>query len=192
MPTQDEIRPTRQTSYFELLVLRCQRGDRKAQEELIRSWESRLLYYLRRLVDNEQDAWDLLQETWLKVLLGIRSLREARALPVWLYRVARSTALNFLRDHPADWASLDELESSPALEEAGDACKFENPEQVHQALAQLSLPHREVLTLHFLEDLPVDEISRVTGVPTGTVKSRLHYAKRALRAALHRKKLNHD
>ena len=61
---------------------------------------------------------------------------------------------------------------------------FEDAQQVHRGLSKLSLPHREALTLHFLEDLSVDEISQLLSVSPGTVKSRLHYAKRALRTIL--------
>ena len=57
-------------------------------------------------------------------------------------------------------------------------------ERVHAALAALSLPHREVVTLRFLEQMPLDEIAVVTGAPVGTVKSRLHYAKRVLKTLL--------
>ena len=58
----------------ELLVLRCKRGERQAFDELVRQWEGRLLYYVRRLVATEEDAWDVMQETWLRVYKGIRSL----------------------------------------------------------------------------------------------------------------------
>jgi RNA polymerase sigma-70 factor (ECF subfamily) len=59
-------------------------------------------------------------------------------------------------------------------------------EAVHAALAKLSLAHREVLTLHFLEDVSIQEIAFVLEVPAGTVKSRLYHAKRALRQAIER------
>ena len=55
----------------ELLAMRCRRGDRTALEELIRTWERPLLYFIRRLVHDEADAWDVLQKTWVKVLSGI-------------------------------------------------------------------------------------------------------------------------
>ena len=50
----------------ELLALRCRRGEKAALEELVRTWEKRLFYFIRRLVDNEADAWDVLQETWAR------------------------------------------------------------------------------------------------------------------------------
>ena len=61
----------------ELLAMRCRRGDRAALEELIRTWERPLLYFIRRLVHDEADAWDVLQKTWVKVLSGIGSLSDA-------------------------------------------------------------------------------------------------------------------
>ena len=61
---------------------------------------------------------------------------------------------------------------------------MEDAEQVHYGLSQLSLPHREVLTLYFLQDLSIDEIAELLGVAPGTIKSRLHFAKRSLRAVL--------
>ncbi len=58
----------------ELLILRCKRGDERAFTELIHLWEKRLFFYVRRLVATEEDAWDVLKQTWLKVFQGIKSL----------------------------------------------------------------------------------------------------------------------
>ena len=73
-----------------------------------------------------------------------------------------------------------------AASHSGLLFSAEAAEQVHAGLSALSIPHREVLTLHFLEDLSVEETATVLGVPPGTVKSRLYYAKRALRDVLER------
>ena len=88
------MRRTAEAIYEELLALRCRRGEKAALEELVRTWEKRLFYFIRRLVDNEADAWDVLQETWACVLSGISALREPRSLGPWLYRVARHAAFN--------------------------------------------------------------------------------------------------
>ena len=170
--------------YQEMLALRCRRGERAALEELVRTWEKRLFYFIRRLVDNEADAWDVLQQTWVRVLSGIGGLQEPGSLGPWLYRVARHAAFShgqvratycqLLQDYPAALSANDD----PARAE------FENAEQVHHGLLKLSLPHREVLTLLFLEDFSIEAIAQILEVPPGTVKSRLHHAKRALRAVL--------
>src|SRR5262245_20088820 len=139
----------------ELLVRRCQNGERRALEELVRTWERRLFFYLRRLVPDEQDAWDALQETWLKAFRGLRTLREPDSLPLWLYRIARNSAMGHLRTRYHDRALVEEvghcLETEPEPE-----FTFADAEEVRAHLARLSLPHREVLTLFFLEDLTIE------------------------------------
>jgi RNA polymerase sigma-70 factor, ECF subfamily len=174
--------PDRQLLESALLVVRFQRGDRGAFESIVRLWERSLFYYLRRLVPTEADAWELLQETWLKLFRSLRTLRDPKALPAFLYRMARNTALSRLRKR-----ELQEVESYPDEVLDGSANHvdaFDNAEQVHRALDQLPLLQREALTLYFLEDLSLDEMAAVLEAPLGTVKSRLHYAKLAMRRVL--------
>ncbi len=172
--------------YSELLALRCRNREKGAIEELIRAWEDRLFYFIRRLVPREEDAWDALQETWIKVVRGVGKLQQPEHLSCWLYAVARNSAMDRMR---AVYAAQREepvesevLEQFPGESEEG----FDDAERVHRGLDRISLPHREALTLHFLEDFSIEEIAGVLGVSAGTVKSRLHYAKRALRAVLER------
>ena len=178
--------------YYELLVLRCRRGQRDAFEEMVRSWEKQLFYYIRRLVDDEQDAWQILQETWVKVLRGIRKLREPTKLPVWLYSIARKTAISHLRSKYTKQAVLEHNANLCDVEDNTNNLAFENAEQVHYGLGQVSLHHREVLTLFFLQDLSVEEIAGVLEIPDGTVKSRLYYAKRALKTVLEEEKKKYE
>ena len=76
----------------QLLVLRARRGERDAMERLVQQWEQRLFYYIRRLTDQEADAWDVLQTVWSRVFRGLGSLRQPEAFPCWLYTLARNTA----------------------------------------------------------------------------------------------------
>jgi RNA polymerase sigma-70 factor, ECF subfamily len=168
---------------LELLAMRCRRGDRGALEELIRTWEPRLLYFVRRLVREEADARDVMQKTWLRVLSGIATLDDPRSLAPWLYRVARNTAYSHLRSAGVQVEQLNDVEMEVA-ESSAESFDFDDAARVHRGLAELSLAHREVLTLFFLEELSVEEVAGILGVPPGTVKSRLHYAKRELRKVL--------
>jgi RNA polymerase sigma-70 factor (ECF subfamily) len=153
--------------------------------ELVERWERPLFYYIRRLVDTEEDAWDLLQDVWMKVIQGIGKLREPRYFSTWLYRVARNTAISHLRKKgPTRSLTTDEGEMEIPDGNPEDSIRNLEAAEVHRALDALSLPHREVLTLRFLEDFSLAEIAEVTGVPEGTVKSRLHHAKRSLREAV--------
>ncbi|MBY0455980.1 MAG: sigma-70 family RNA polymerase sigma factor [Gemmataceae bacterium] len=158
--------------------MRCRRGDPVALEELVRTYEHRLLYFVRRLVADEADAWDVLQQTWVRVLRGVHRLDDPRCLVPWLYRIARNAARNHNRDRDPPHEPL--LDHPAAVEPP----RFDDAEAVHRGLLKLSRPHREVLTLFFLEDLTVDEAAAVLDVPAGTVKSRLHYARQALRKVL--------
>ncbi len=167
-----------------ILVTQLQRGERAAFAEIVRTWERPLFYYLRRLAESETDTWDLLQETWLRVFPSLGSLRDPHTLPAFLYATARNVAITRLRLRGGrDERSLDHGIDGAAAHASLDCAfiAFDNAEQVHHALDQLPLPQREALTLYFLEDLSIDDIAAVLNVPAGTVKSRLHYGKQAIR-----------
>ena len=171
--------------YDELLVIRCRRSDLSAWDELVRRWNDRLLYYLRRLIDHEHDATNAVQDVWMHVLRGLGTLQDGTRLAPWLYTIARRTAMNHLRSRYA----LHE-ESSPAAiaDEIDDSnevqLQLDNAELVHFGLSQLGRAEREVLTLFFLEDLSIDEMADLLKIPPGTVKSRLFKARHDLKRVL--------
>jgi RNA polymerase sigma-70 factor (ECF subfamily) len=168
-----------------LLLLRVRTGERGALDEFVALWERPLLYYLRRLLPTEEDAWDALQETWVRVVREQHRLRDERAFPAWLYTIARRVASRLRqRTRPGEPLPGDEEPGAlPAASGVPDLSGFD-PLDVHRALATLSLAHREALTLHFLEGFSVTEIGAITGAAPGTVKSRLFHARHALRARL--------
>lgn len=166
----------------QLLLLRYRRGEDKALTELVEMWEKPLFYYIHRIVPTEEDAWDALQETWIRVVRAIGQLRNLDSFPSWLYRIARNATANYLRDdHRVNPVPEEDMDSSAT--EGGEDQSFsaEDAEAIHRGLQQLPVAQREVLTLFFLEEFSLEEISSITGIPKGTVKSRLHYAKKALR-----------
>ena len=77
--------------------MRWQRGEREAFDRIVELWERSLFYYLRRLAPSEADAWELMQETWLKVLKSLGKLRDPRSFPAYPYRTARNAAISRLR-----------------------------------------------------------------------------------------------
>ncbi len=169
----------------EILLLRHRAGDAAALTELVALWERPLLYYLRRLLASEEDAWDALQETWYRAVRELPRVRDGRALPAWLYVVARNCAFS-LRRRRVPMEPLPDGVDAPeiAADEPEPSLAGFEPMDVHRALARLGLAHREALTLHFLEGFDVAEIGIITGAAEGTVKSRLHYARKALRKLL--------
>jgi RNA polymerase sigma-70 factor (ECF subfamily) len=176
-------------THDEWIAIRCRLGEPGAFAELVREMERPLLYYAAKLVASEDLALDVLQEVWLVALRGIRRLEDPRSLRPWLYRIARSRAVDRIRsEHSRSVAERARAESVP--EEVGDEPSFNGDDAavLHRALDEISLKHREVLVLHFLDELSIAEIASVVGEFEGTVKSRIHYAKRALKEALARSK----
>jgi RNA polymerase sigma-70 factor (ECF subfamily) len=165
-----------------VVVLKCQLGDRAAWEELYRRYNPSLGYYLRRLMGDGQSAADAQQETWLAVLRHIARLRSPEAFTVWFYRIARSNVMGLLEDSNVH-VPLDE-QTPQAIEDRDDAFSSDDADRVHAALSALSAQHREVLLLRFMEDLSYEQVAQVVGCGVGTVRSRIHYAKCALRRQL--------
>ena len=166
-------------------VLRAQAGDRAAFHELVDLYQRRLTYYVHRLIGNADVAYDLLQETWLEVYRRLGQLKSPAAFRVWLYRIAHHRAVKHLRRKAVEARARETLATGAFEDSADDELELlENVELVHHALAQLSFEHREALTLRFLEGMTIDEIADVAGCNEGTAKSRLHYAKAAMRKVL--------
>jgi len=186
------LRADKEAIYCELLVVRCKRGHEQAFEELVAHWEERLFYYVRRLVKTEDDAWDILQNTWMEAFKRIRSLKDPQSLPTWLYRIARNTAYSHLRVTYREQMYLNESGNASEVEPNDEAFPFEDAESVHHGLDQISLIHKEALTLFLLADLSMDQMAEVLGIPLGTVKSRLYHAKRAFRAVLQQEGRDHE
>lgn len=166
-----------------LTVLRCQAGDETAFTQLLREFGARTLAYARGLVGDDAD--DVQQEAWLAVYRGIRHLNDPAAFPVWLFRTTRHRALNWLRRHRRERELLDDvpLEQVPVVAADDDAVRLDGPE-LTAAIAGLPPPQREALLLRYRDDLSYAQIALVVGCPIGTVRARLHYAKKRLQQLL--------
>ena len=167
-----------------ILVLNCQRRDKAAFRELVNRWEPRLYYYLRRIVENENDVLDVLQETWLAVFQNIRKLQDPLRFSAWLYQIGHNKAVSLLRKENRHSQVTDEQMADCCERDTVISADQERAELVHKALERLKLAHREVLTLYFLEGFSIKQMAQIIGVPEGTAKSRLYYAKNKLYEAL--------
>jgi RNA polymerase sigma-70 factor (ECF subfamily) len=169
--------------HYEWLALRCQAGDAGAFEDMIAVMERPLLYYATSLTGNPDSALDVLQEVWIRTFRGIRKLKDPGSLRSWLYSMTHGIAVDRIRkNYSREQAEKVQFEDFQEAEEPSFAA--DDAAAIHQALSEIGLKHREVLVLHFLEDLSVAEIAKVVGSSEGTVKSRIHYAKRAMKEVL--------
>jgi RNA polymerase sigma-70 factor, ECF subfamily len=173
-------------------VERLRKGDLDALATLIDRYQDRLYRFLLRLVREPATAEDLFQQTWLRVAERIKTYDAQRNFENWLLTVARNIAFDHLRHYRPE--SLDEpLPSGDARSEvlisetpgaveavlAGERAAFLN-----NAIETLPLIFREVLGLRFEQDLKLEEIAEVLGIPLSTVKSRLRRGLENLRVVL--------
>jgi RNA polymerase sigma factor (sigma-70 family) len=167
----------------ELLVIRCQLGERPAFDELVERWHGPVWKYVRRMAGGDDAAWDVAQDVWLRVLRGIGRLRDGTRLRPWLFGIARRALMDRLRHQYATPVDSDvDLSALPA-----DVCSDQPEEELEameRGLASLPVIEREVLMLFYLRELSLTEVADVLGVPIGTVKSRLFRARRQLRRGL--------
>jgi RNA polymerase sigma factor (sigma-70 family) len=164
----------------ELLVMECQDGSAKALEVLVSRWQKRLWRYAYRLTGNAEAAWEVTQESWLGAIRGLTRLNDPARFRPWIYQIVTHKA----RDWIARSAKARRRRMGPVAEEPtpGPLPDRETADEVQHILARLPEVGRTVLTLYYLEGLPVAEITKVLGIPAGTVKSRLHAARNELKA----------
>lgn len=171
---------------LQTLVLRCQRGERAAFEELFRQFQPRLRYYIRRLSSNgDLSTDDALQDVWIKVVGRIGSLKDRKAFIAWLYSIARNEVYGRARMRDP-FTSLSDEGMKSVADNHEPVFSADQAAYIHAALEKLKPAHREILILCFLEELSHRQIAEVLGIRAGTVKSRIYYAKRSLRKVLER------
>lgn len=154
--------------------------------ELMRRYESRLLAYIRRISNvSQEDAQDILQETFLKAYTNIRSFDSGLKFSSWMYRITRNQVISSYRKrqarpegHSYD-ISDDALHSiSSDFDVAGDVDSRLLKEQFADVLSQIDIKYRDVLVLKFLEEKSYDEIADILKIPPGTVATRINRAKK--------------
>lgn len=173
----------------QLPVAQARTGEPAAWDALFRRYQLPLYVYVFELVRDEQAGLDIVQETFIAAVRHLGGLREDAKFGSWLFGIAHQKCVQrwrkrkeILFDEVPE--TLDEFDDSPD----DLLIRHEQEAEFMNLLNQLPLPQRSVLLLHFVEEFPLEEISRITETSLGTVKSRLHYAKTALRKLLEEKK----
>lgn len=169
------------------------KGRQAAYTELVKRHQDRLFNTVLRLLDNAEDAQDVVQEAFFSAYQSLGSFKGDALFFTWLYRIAVNAAISMKRRKKV-WVSLDigsqnELAMEPVDRSAecqpGDSLERQEEEEVLQsALNRMSPEHRSVIVLKDIEDMRYEDIAEILQVPVGTVRSRLHRARLELRAIL--------
>jgi RNA polymerase sigma-70 factor (ECF subfamily) len=178
------------------LVSRAQRQDLAAYSELILRYHGKIYGLVYNMTSNKEDAEDLVQEVFTKAFSALSRFKGDSSFYTWVYRIAVNRTINFMKSRKRRTGiSLDDVEGGierdPAYVELSskespfrDATISELQQKLNSALQKLSEKHRVVVVMHDIDGVPHEEIARMLGVSSGTVRSRLFYARQILQAEL--------
>jgi RNA polymerase sigma-70 factor (ECF subfamily) len=186
-----------------LFLTRLRARDERAFQELVGDYGDRVFNLVLRMVADRAEAEDIAQEVFVTVWKSIDTYRGEAKLSTWLLRIAANHAKNrikYLARRATDKGGLDDAPES-AMADLGRApaqAHVSSPEAaleaaergtaLEQAIASLDEDHRLVLVLRDIEELAYEEICEITGLPEGSVKSRIHRARLALKERLGRER----
>jgi len=179
-----------------VLVRHAQEGDLRAFDELVRRFQERVYATVYHMTANHEDANDLVQEAFLKAYRALKSFKGDSSFFTWVYRIAVNKTINFLKqrknrsgmslndvdfnaEHDPDLVAL--VSEKTPRRELG---LIELQEKLNAGMQKLSDIHRLVVTLHDVQGLSHEEISKIMDCNTGTVRSRLFYARQQLQGYL--------
>lgn len=176
----------------QILVERVQRGDKKAFELLVSKYQRKLMRLVSRLIHDQAEAEDVVQEAFIKAYRALPQFRGESAFYTWLYRIGVNTAKNHLvmQGRRTPTSTEADVEEAEAFNDADGLRDINTPESVLASkqiaetvnAAMLTLPEelRNAITLREIEGLSYDEIAEVMVCPIGTVRSRIFRAREAI------------
>lgn len=185
------------------LVKKCLQGDKQAFEELVVRYQNKIYALSFRYMGNEDDAYDMAQESFIRAYRSMRSFKNDSSFGTWIYRITTNVCLDELRrrkrrlvplslDEPLAMRDGDEIEKEVADPSPTADILFEQKEFSHyiqSVLNQLKAEHKAAIILKDMMDLKYEEIAEVLNCSVGTVKSRLSRARNILRKKLAEREL---
>ena len=177
-------------------VRASQAGDRGAFDQLVDQYKEIVYSVAYRFARDPDLAMDLAQDVFIRAYRGIRTFKGKSSFSTWLYRIAVNTCIDYTRrrsrsidpytvpEEVAEYADSEPVGAEPAVGPDGLALASELGEQIQRAIDALPSYHKSVFVLYEIKGLSYKEIAEVVGCSIGTVMSRLHYARKKLRAML--------
>ena len=176
------------------LAFKAADGYDSAFETLVRKYERMVSTCVYGIVGNSEDTLDVSQDVFLKVYKSIGTFKGDSEFSTWLYRIAKNTALDFVRRRKQNVLSIDSSGEENEGMDIADSNESTSPEKavlsnernqkLYDAIKQLSDEHREVIILRDINNYSYEEISQKLQIESGTVKSRLSRARENLRKIL--------
>lgn len=174
--------PRDQTHIFsELLVLQAQAGDEQAIADLVGVWTDRLTKRATQLLGRDDNVHDVVQESWLGIARGLRSLHNPALFGPWAYRIVANKCADAIRKHVAEHKVNHIARHLPRVRDDNTAPQDASTVGVRRAICTLPNDLRDVVMFFYFDGLTVETISVMLEIPVGTVKTRLMRARTRLR-----------
>ncbi|WP_369809941.1 RNA polymerase sigma factor SigW [Gracilibacillus caseinilyticus] len=171
------------------------KGDQSAFEDIVAFYQNKVYAICFRMIGNKHEAEDIAQEAFIRAYLNIQSYDENRKFSTWLYRIATNLTIDRIRKKKPDFYLDAEIKGTDGLnmyaqlpaEEALPDQEVESLEMqsyIQNEIMQLPAKYRSIIALRFIDELSLKEISEILEIPVGTVKTRIHRGREALRKRL--------
>ncbi|QTD39780.1 RNA polymerase sigma factor SigW [Sporosarcina sp. Te-1] len=168
------------------------KGNHEAFEEIVTMFQHRLYQVCYRMLGNRQEAEDIAQEAFVRAYVNIHTYDQKRKFSTWLFRIATNLCIDRIRKKKPDYYLDAEVPGTEGLNmysqiaASGDLPeeeveKMETQERIQYEIGRLPDKYRSVIILRYMEELPLQEISDILELPLGTVKTRVHRGREALR-----------
>ncbi len=178
-------------------IKQVKKGDQSAFEDIVIFYQRKVYQICYRLIGNTHEAEDLAQEAFLRAFVNIHSYDDKRKFSTWLFRIATNVSIDRIRKKKPDYYLDKEVKGTDGLDMYSQlAIENPSPEEeveslelqsyIQQQIMSLPTKYRSVIALRFVNEMSLAEISEILDIPVGTVKTRIHRGREALR-----KKLRH-
>lgn len=171
------------------------KGDQNAYSDIVKAYQQSLYHVCYRIVGNQQEAEDIAQEAFVRAYINLHTFDQKRKFSTWLFRIATNLCIDRLRKKKPDYYLDAEVPGTEGLDMYSQLSideplpeeeveKMELKERIHYEIGCLPEKYRTVVILKYIEELPLQEISDILEIPLGTVKTRVHRGREALRKQL--------
>ena len=171
------------------IIERCQKGERRAFQELYNLYAKAMFNISVRILNNSDEAEEVLQDAFLKAFEKIHTYDKKYSFGVWLKRIVINRSLDVLKKRKLNFVSIDEADFR---EEEQDEESIYDVEAIKKCIQELPDGYRTILTLFVFEDYSHKEIATLLNISEGTSKSQYNRAKKKLIELVKQKMVNHD
>lgn len=176
-------------------IKRVKKGDQAAYSMIVDFYQDRIYQHCFRMLGNKHEAEDIAQEAFIRAYINIDSFDENRKFSTWLYRIATNLTIDRIRKRKPDYYLDEEIKGAEGLTmysqlSSNDPLPSEEVESselnhyIHQEISELPPKYRSIIILRYLEEFSLQEIASILDIPIGTVKTRIHRGREALRKRL--------